>query len=1043
MKNVLKSLLCTALIFFGAAATPAFSNDYVKFDGWKQAETTHFRFIYEAASEPAAQAYAKIADEAWEKIARVYSMPQEKTNVYVFSRLNIVNAYTFFAPPEIIMYDSPVLDSTFGFRDDWMKLFFTHELIHIANITFEDKNYLTSKLFGEAFRGMDYSMIPGWALEGLTTVLETELTNGGRGRSPYWELEYKAPTMDNALIPYRLIGTEAEPPYGQIYVMGYLIMRSIADRWGLQALADIERNRSINRSWEESVKLVTGHTPQDIYREVKIALEKKYAAERQIPEGKIISPNDMNTHYYKPAIIFDDGSLITIRQSADSDAMAVLLNPAADEGLKYYDESSRNSDENKSVRETILFTANFSDQDSITADENKTVYYTSAVSRYDRNPGSETQFPIFKWTQEDGSKQLTADNNSYYQPVVSRDGKILVAVEQKGLKMRLVQIDTETGAQSVLFEDPRYSFIQPAINADGTQLAFLILKDDRACVALADLSTKQYKIVNNTDYDFITDPSSPSFNKDGTLTFCSNDRGRLEIFEAKVNSDGQTFTYIPMLSDPIGALWAYKNDFGIFYTSTASTGNVIKIKPVEEWGNIPSFEGPSPSGQIITFGHLEDDYPDFNPYKAVAESQSKTDEQTESELADNELDFTTEGQTLAVENTEEEAASTDDETEQEDKSKEEKYKKRSPKKITQLENLDPGVTELTNEKTYFPMLQPYLYMPFFSSIEFKDDNYLGFGGFFAAMTPKLQMKTGILFLDAFYYPKIKNFTGDFFAELPIGTGALDLGISRNTSMLGLNQDKSNFMMNNIMIAGYTQPLYSREEKHNTKELKLVTYIDFSMSQKNEKIFAVTDNIPFEEQLAFHIGLDYSQDFTLRHDNTLSFSIVNLALGHFDFNANKVRIGYEGEYLFGTSSNSGKQEISLIARYTDFPSETVTLFSRAHFNGIQEDCLYPGKLLVNYSYSIPGLFFDFADVGFNVQGLASFGKNSDGKTPDSGNPLNFKLEKMFNLGAEISVPLGLGQKIAVGYSALFGAEDETFTKPKTNFYVTCKFNWLRF
>ena len=68
-------------------------------------------------------------------------MPQEKTNVYVFSRLNIVNAYTMFTPPEIIMFDSPVLYNTFGFRDDWMKLFFTHELIHIANITFEDKTY--------------------------------------------------------------------------------------------------------------------------------------------------------------------------------------------------------------------------------------------------------------------------------------------------------------------------------------------------------------------------------------------------------------------------------------------------------------------------------------------------------------------------------------------------------------------------------------------------------------------------------------------------------------------------------------------------------------------------------------------------------------------------------------------------------------------------------------------------------------------------------------------------------------------------------------
>ena len=88
MKKFLSSLLGALAFFF--VTSSAFANDYVKFKGWKQAETTHFRFIYEAASEPAAKAYAKIADEAWEKIARIYAMPQEKTDVYVFSRLNII-----------------------------------------------------------------------------------------------------------------------------------------------------------------------------------------------------------------------------------------------------------------------------------------------------------------------------------------------------------------------------------------------------------------------------------------------------------------------------------------------------------------------------------------------------------------------------------------------------------------------------------------------------------------------------------------------------------------------------------------------------------------------------------------------------------------------------------------------------------------------------------------------------------------------------------------------------------------------------------------
>ena len=1015
MKRNVHALLCTALMTLFAAN--AFANDYVKFNGWKQAETTHFRFIYEDASEQAAQAYAKIADEAWEKIARIYSMPQEKTNVYVFSRLNIVNAYTFFTPPEIIMYDSPILENLFGFRDDWMKLFFTHELIHVANITFEDKKYIAAKMFGEAFRGWDYSMIPGWALEGLTTVLETELTDGGRGRSPYFELEYKAPTMDNNLIPYRLIGTDQEPPYGQIYVMGYLIMRSIADRWGIQALADIERNRTIDRTWEESVKLVTGHNPQDIYREVKISLEKKYADERKIPEGKIISPNDTNVHYDKPAIVFDDGSLITIRSESGSDSYAVLLNPAAEDGMKYYEAALSNDDKKskKQKKETILFTAGFNDVDSITADENKTIYYTSSVSRYDRNPGNETQFPIFKWTMEDGSTRLTNDESSYYQPAVSRDGKLLVAVEQSGLKMRIVKIDTETGSKSVLFEDPRYSFIQPAVNEDGSKLAFLLLKDDRACVALADVATKQYKIVNNTDYDFITDPSRPSFNADGTLTFCSNDRGRLEAFEAKLNSDGQTFTYTPVVADPIGVLWTYKNDFGIFYTSIASTGSVIKIKPVEEWGNVPDFEGPSPAGQIMTFGGLEDDYPEFNPYQTVAETE---------EIGDN-------------------AEEQDTDSKDTEAAGKEKYKTRSPEKIAKLDELEPGVTELSNAKGYIPLPAAVFYSPFINAISDKDNSYLGIGGVYAGMFPKLQMKQGILWFDAFYYPKLNNFTGEILAEIPVATGLLDLFISRNNILLTFTNENKDFIMSNIGMLGYTVPILSRQEKNDTKTLNLITYAGFAMNQQSTQAFSITEKIPFTKQLEFQAGLDYSQNLTKKLNDKFDFSVVNLALGNYDFDKNKFQVGFEGDYSVKMGDDTYMQEAGLVLRYTDFASDTVTTFSRAHFNGHKENCLFPGKILFNYSYIMADALPDFADLSFNVQGMASFGKNSDGKTPDTKNPLNFQIEKKFNLGMDLSVPLGVGQKIALGWTALFALEDGKVKSPDTSFYITCKLNWLRF
>ncbi|MBO4534116.1 MAG: hypothetical protein J5726_10555 [Treponema sp.] len=1008
MKKFLPSLVGALALFF--VSTAAFANDYVKFKGWKQAETTHFRFIYEDASEQAAQKYAEFADEAWEKIARIYAMPQEKTDVYVFSRLNIVNAYTMFTPPEIVMFDSPLIDNYFGFRDDWMKLFFTHELIHIANINFEDKNYLATKLLGESIRGMDYSSIPGWALEGLTTVLETELTNGGRGRSPYFELSLKAPTLDNNFIPYRLVGTEQEPPYSQIYVMGYLIMRSIADRWGLQALADIERNRNIDCTWEQSVKLVTGHTPQDIYREAKIALEKKYADERKIPEGKIISPNDLNVNYYKPAIVLDDGSIVTRRADFSSSAI-VLLNPSAKDGMKFVQDSGN-------VKETILFRG----ASEITSDENLNIYYTTAISRYDRAPYNETQFALYKWSKdEDGNitdQPLTHDQSSYYQPAVSRDGKVLVAVEQKGLKMRIVRVDLQTGDVTPLFQDEQYSFIQPALNADGSKIAFVLLKEDRACIALGDMTTGQYKIVTNTEHDFITDPSSPEFNKDGTLTFCSNDRGRLEIYEAVPNSDGQTFTCTPKLSDPVGALWAYKNDMAVFYASEASTGSVIKIKPLEEWGNIADFEGPSPAGEIMTFGPLSNDYPDFDPYTKLAEAKTEKAEDEDAQSAD--------------------TSSSDTDKKPEN----DPVKHRSQKAIEKLENLEGATPELTNIKGFRPYITPILYLPFVNTIDAPEKTYLGFGGMFAGLLPRLQMRQGVIYADAFYYPGIKNFTGEFVMETPLFSGALDILLSRNSSWFELAKDKSRFTLQNNLILGYTMPVYSREQYSLGRELDILAYTGVTFKQESDHAFSLLEKLPFSKDINYQAGLSYIQTANLPKDQKLQFNITNLALGEWNFDKNKMFIGYEGEFSVSYGNTTGSQEAGLVVRYTDFASDTVPQMSRAHFLGQAENCLFPGKLLLNYTYTIPSFFFGMADGSFSAQGLASFGNNhTDKNTPSTGLPMNLQIEKKINLGMEARFNLGATQKLGIGYAALLDLGNNT--KTTWNFYVTAKLNWIRF
>jgi hypothetical protein len=216
-----------------------------------------------------------------------------------------------------------------------------------------------------------------------------------------------------------------------------------------------------------------------------------------------------------------------------------------------------------------------------------------------------------------------------------------------------------------------------------------------------------------------------------------------------------------------------------------------------------------------------------------------------------------------------------------------------------------------------------------------------------------------------------------------------------------------------------------------------------MNQKSDKAFELTADIPFTKQLTFHAGLDYSQRSEVSDNSTCWFSLTNLLLGNYDFAANKLGIGFEGEYSMKNKFSTVMQETALVVRYTDFPSQTVPSLSRAHLNGQNENCLFPGKLLLSYSYIVPEILNGYGELSMNAQGLLSFGKNSDGKTPETGLPLNIQIEKKFSLGAELGMPLGLEQKFALGYTALFELADGKIQKPETKLYVTCKMNWLRF
>lgn len=967
MKKLMWGFVLCVLIFSGAWADTA-----PKFSGWKQAETEHFTFVYEAASKEAAEAYAKIADEAWNKVAEVYSLPQDKITVYVTGRTNTINAYTYFAPLSIGMFTTPFVIPDFTYRDDWVKYVFTHELIHAANASFEGRENVAASIFGSFFRNIDIQSINGWELEGLTTVLETELSDAGRGRSPYFELMYKAPAMEGCLLSYDEIGLEEEPPSGQIYVYGYLMMRSLADRWGMNTLADIERNRPLFGNLEDSVLEVTGQKAQDIWRDVKIALTKRYAQERSIPEGKIISPRDSS--YYKPAVILEDGTIIALRNSGSSTDV-VLLNPALASGEAAFDLLKGADSE---VKETVLFSAGVPDEYSVTADGSGKVYAVLPLQRGDRAPGLETEYQIFSWDKENGLKQLT-EGSSFFQPSVSRDGSTLVALEQKGLHMRLVRVDTATGEVTPLLEDENYDFAMPSVSADGSRIALIRVGGGRGAIATLDmnkaagispaLNASVLTVVANGD-GLITDPSYPSWNADGTLTYCSNDRGRLEVYEVRQNEAG-SFVSAPVVSDPVGALWTWKTDRGIYYGSYAGSGYVIKMKPSSEWGAIPDWNGPSMPGEKVCIGALEDDYVAFEPYENADKISVPA---------------------------------------------------RDKAQWVNSETIKEPVTVLQNERRYINLPEKLIALPLLNILSLPDGTTsFGFGYLDAGMSSQLMGRMNLVVADFIFYPKIMNFSAEAGISCEINNSALDVFVTRS-----LATENSEFSENNMLMAGFTTPFYLRSTPVSYIDVSTITTLSGGIVRRNASAFACNEDATSKIALSGAAGLSISgEKWNASRSKGVVYNSSAVALVNWENTLNTMYCGAEADVdmLFGDGdSYSG---FYLQGRYLDAPAALTVANSTMKHGGSRVGLENPANFIGQFK-----LVSDLGGAYLNLyeEALCSLSKTG-----------TFSLDDILATGLELSVPLG-HDTLAAGITGNYSLNAQKFSVGEV--YCTIKLNFIR-
>ena len=956
---MLASTLAFALVITTVFPANLHAETKSPFTGWKTASTNHFRFIYEDASRKRTEAFALIADTAWNDISTVYASPPEKTDVIVTGRTDTVNAFAQGLSFYMGLYTNPPMTPEFGYREDWSKLFFTHELVHIANFSFEGKSRTPAKIFGPIANVFDINREPTWYREGIATVLETELTSGGRGRSPFFEMYYKALSLENSFIDFSEIGSEKQAPQGQSYIMGYLIMRSIADRFGISALASIERDRVDGNNFAKSVKMVTGFTPEQLFADVRISLEKKYSGERAIPEGITISPRTKDTYYYRPALVNADG-ITTIRDTGTEGSAAVKYDPS-------------------SGKETVLFRGNFSDKYSLTASADGKIIASLQSENLDRMPGYAVSSDLYSWTKKDGLHRLT-EGSSLFAPALSKSGNRLVAVELSGTTYRLVEIDLTSGSRSTLLESADESYIQPALSADGSSIAFLAVSASRASLAIAAMPSAGsaavipaesiHRQVNASGP--IIDIALPSWTSDNTILFASNERGRLEVWELK---DGEK---TPVVSDPVGAVWAERTGEGIWYASYAGTGDVIKIKPSSEWGKVPDFPGPSTPGSKVTLGELAVDYPGFIPFPAKNE--------------------------------------------------------KAPVPIF-AGRTTKTMSDLGAEKSFINIPTLSLWLPSVSYVPLPrkgssadagnadtgaHDGTAGKGAFGAgafAFFNGLPLQNGaglnMFALGGNWYPSIKQADLSIISILPVFTGKLYCIAGRS---LSLETGSDNFLESTSGALSFSLPLRSNYFFHDALDVALVTGLDAVAQRKDKNVFSIDADLSFQKTLTGKAGFDFI--FSREKDSGLRISAradAMALLSSFPSMSTKTYPSADFDGAFSIGNEKIIAGAGIRARWFDLPGNAAIPSTLVNPKGEIADCLYPGRAILQAALVLPKAW----GTRIFAEKMISSGKNTAGMdTPDNGTFINYAIDPYWYTGAEMEA-VSLRSRAAFGLVGKFG------------------------
>ena len=529
---------------------------------WRTLETAYFRVHYPVETEEWTLRAAGRMDAVRERlIDEIGHAPQRRTDVVITDPIAAPNGFAlpWLSGPRIVLYTTaPTADSEIGAYADWGELLTIHEDAHVVHLVRPSRNPLLRRLEGAWLPvGPITRGAPRWVIEGYATLIEGDLTGGGRPSSDMRAAILRRWAQRGRLPTYTQLSGDGSRWRGQSmpYLAGSAFLEWLRDRSDDDALRRVWRRMSARerRTFDAAFSGVFGASPDEMYARFTaevtasaMALEREVAPSRR--DGELWQRLSWTTG--APAVSPDGTRMAVVLRDRRQPSRLVVWStaPPAEEERRWQDDVSRmlerDPDDVAPVRSVPLPRQPQYELRTVNGAEPLWPRWmpdgrSLLFVRVESDADGILHPDLFRWHLDAGRIERLTHRARLWHPDPSPDGTWAVAVRQRHGLSDLVRVRLADGTVEALTPaSASTAYDQPRLSPDGRRLAYLRLQEGTWRLVVRDLDSDGETLVATPPGAFV---SHPAWSPDGGTLYASiGQRGFIDIHAVAPDGSGGT-----------------------------------------------------------------------------------------------------------------------------------------------------------------------------------------------------------------------------------------------------------------------------------------------------------------------------------------------------------------------------------------------------------------------------------------------------------------------------------------------------------------------